>query len=57
VGQDEFQAWAGGLGIDTMLAVNLGTSGADAVRSLVEYANHSSGTYWSDLRRGRPSVG
>ncbi len=51
VGLDEFQAWAGGLGIDTMLAVNLGTRGVDAARNLVEYANHPGGTYWSDLRR------
>ena len=51
VGLDEFVAWAGGLGIDTMLAVNLGTRGVDAARNLVEYANHPGGTYWSDLRR------
>jgi alpha-N-arabinofuranosidase len=51
VGLDEFQAWAGGLGIDTMLAVNLGTRGVDAARALVEYANHPGGTYWSDRRR------
>ena len=51
VGLDEFQAWAGGLGIETMLAVNLGTRGVDAARNLVEYANHPGGTYWSDLRR------
>ena len=40
-----------GSGIDTMLAVNLGTRGVDAARNLVEYANHPGGTYWSDLRR------
>jgi alpha-L-arabinofuranosidase len=51
VGLDEFQSWAGGLGIDTMLAINLGTRGVDAARNLVEYANHPGGTYWSDLRR------
>ncbi len=34
-----------------MMAVNLGTRGADAARTLVEYCNHPSGTYWSDLRR------
>jgi alpha-L-arabinofuranosidase len=51
VGLDEFAAWTAGLGIDMMLAVNLGTRGVDAARNLVEYANHPGGTYWSDLRR------
>ena len=51
VGLDEFLSWAGGLGIDPMIAVNLGTRGVDAARNLVEYANHPGGTYWSDLRR------
>jgi alpha-N-arabinofuranosidase len=34
-----------------MLAVNLGTRGADAARSLVEYCNHPGGTAWSEMRR------
>ena len=34
-----------------MLAVNLGTRGADAARNLLEYCNHPSGTHWSDLRK------
>ncbi len=34
-----------------MLAVNLGTRGADAARNLVEYCNHPGGTALSDLRR------
>src|SRR5699024_6799599 len=38
-------------GVEVMEAVNLGTRGVDAARSLVEYANHPSGTYLSDLRR------
>ena len=33
------------------MAVNLGTRGIDAARSLVEYCNVAGGTYWSDLRR------
>ena len=33
-----------------MYAVNLGTRGPDAARNVVEYANHPSGSYWSDLR-------
>ena len=38
-------------GTEPMLAVNLGTRGADAARNLVEYCNHPGGTHWSDLRR------
>ena len=51
VGVDEFQPWAGAVGAETMMAVNLGTRGIDAARYLVEYCNLRSGTYWSDLRR------
>jgi alpha-N-arabinofuranosidase len=51
VGVDEFQRWASTVGTETMMAVNLGTRGLDAARSLVEYCNIGSGTYWSDLRR------
>lgn len=32
------------------MAVNLGTRGIDAARNLVEYCNHDSGSYYSDLR-------
>lgn len=51
VGIDEFVPWARSVGSEPMMAVNLGTRGLDAARNLVEYANHPSGTYWSDLRR------
>lgn len=51
VGIHEFCKWAKAAGTDVMYAVNLGTRGPDAARNLVEYANHPSGTYWSDLRR------
>ncbi len=51
VGTDEFCAWSRRVGSQPMLAVNLGTRGADAAAALVEYCNHPSGTYWSDLRR------
>jgi alpha-N-arabinofuranosidase len=51
VGVDEFQRWAGSVGAETMMAVNLGTRGIDAARNFVEYCNHPSGTYWSDRRR------
>lgn len=51
VGTNEFAKWAKGVGAEVNMAVNLGTRGIDAARNLVEYANHPSGTYYSDLRR------
>jgi alpha-L-arabinofuranosidase len=51
VGVEEFQRWAARVGVETMMAVNLGTRGIDAARALVEYCNHPSGTAWSDRRR------
>ncbi|MDQ1651096.1 MAG: alpha-L-arabinofuranosidase [Cryptosporangiaceae bacterium] len=56
VGVDEFTRWARGVGSEPMMAVNLGTRGVDAARNLVEYCNHPSGTYWSDLRRKNGSA-
>ena len=50
VGLHEFCDWAKKAGTQVMYAVNLGTRGADAARNVVEYANHPSGSYWSDLR-------
>lgn len=50
VGVNEFTKWAGKANTDVMMAVNLGTRGADAARNLVEYCNHPQGTCWSDLR-------
>ncbi len=50
-GTDEFMRWCKTAGTQPMMAVNLGTRGADAARNLVEYCNHPGGTYWSDLRR------
>jgi alpha-N-arabinofuranosidase len=51
IGTDEFAEWTRRAGSEVMMAVNLGTRGPDAARNLVEYCNHPSGTYWSDLRR------
>jgi len=51
VGTNEFCTWAKEVGAEVMMAVNLGTRGADAARNLVEYCNHPRGTYWSDLRK------
>ena len=50
-GLHEFCNWSEKVGSQVMYAVNLGTRGMDAARNIVEYANHSSGSYWSDLRR------
>ncbi len=50
-GTNEFIDWCRAAGIEPMLAVNLGTRGGDAARSLVEYCNHPGGTALSDLRR------
>jgi alpha-N-arabinofuranosidase len=50
-GTNEFIDWCRLAGIEPMLAVNLGTRGADGARNLVEYCNHPGGTALSDLRR------
>ena len=51
VGIDEFQEWAKRAGAEVMMAVNLGTRGADEARSCVEYCNASTDTYYANLRR------
>ena len=50
IGTNEFMLWAKKAGVEPMMAVNLGTRGADEARNLVEYCNRPSGTYFSDLR-------
>ncbi|WNQ12499.1 alpha-N-arabinofuranosidase [Paenibacillus aurantius] len=50
VGTNEFADWCRKVNAEVMMAVNLGTRGPDEARNLVEYCNHPSGTYWSDLR-------
>lgn len=50
VGLHEFVDWCREVNAEPMYAVNLGTRGPDAARSVVEYANHPSGSAWSDLR-------
>src|SRR5690606_15328483 len=50
-GLHEFVDWAREAEVEVMEAINLGTRGVEEARSLVEYANHAGGTYWSDLRR------
>ena len=49
-GTDEFMKWCKKADTDCMMAVNLGTRGVDAARNLVEYCNHPSGTFYSDMR-------
>ncbi|MDR1399802.1 MAG: alpha-N-arabinofuranosidase [Treponema sp.] len=51
IGVNEFVNWAKKAGTEVMMAVNLGTRGADAARNFVEYCNFPKGTQWSDLRR------
>ena len=50
VGLHEFASWTKKAGAQMMYAINLGTRGPAEARDLVEYANHQSGTYYSDLR-------
>lgn len=50
VGLNELMAWTKKAGGEAMMAVNPGTRGVDAARNIVEYSNHPSGSYWSDLR-------
>ncbi len=51
VGTDEFLTWVSGIGVEPMIAVNLGTAGVREAAALVEYCNVAGGTAWSDLRR------
>ena len=51
MGTNEFMDWCKKVGTEPMMAVNLGTRGADDARRLVEYCNHPGGTQLSDLRK------
>lgn len=50
VGLHEFMSWLKDVDSEVMYAINLGTGGIDEARNIIEYTNHPSGTYWSDLR-------
>ncbi|MBR5559914.1 MAG: alpha-N-arabinofuranosidase [Clostridia bacterium] len=50
VGLHEFVRWCREAGTEPMYAINLGSRGPDAARSIVEYCNHPGGTALSDLR-------
>ncbi|MDR2600530.1 MAG: alpha-N-arabinofuranosidase [Oscillospiraceae bacterium] len=51
VGLHEIMDWSEEVNAEINMAINLGSRGIDAARNIVEYCNHPSGTYWSDLRR------
>ncbi len=51
VGIDEFQEWAKRANSEVMMAVNLGTRGADDARNLVEYCNSTTDTFYANMRR------
>ncbi len=51
VGHDEYLQWAEKVGTKPLYTVNMGTGTIQDAMDLVEYTNHSGGTYWSDLRR------
>ncbi len=51
VGIDEFQEWVKRVGTEVMMAVNLGTRGADEARNFVEYCNGTTDTYYSNMRK------
>ncbi|HEX8301342.1 alpha-N-arabinofuranosidase [Sphingomonas sp.] len=50
-GTNEFMDWCKAAEIEPMFAVNLGTRGPAEAQNFLEYCNHPSGTYYSDLRR------
>ena len=49
-GTDEFMDWCKKIKSAPMMAVNLGTLGAQEAAALVEYCNLPTGTYWADQR-------
>lgn len=51
IGIDEFQEWAKRVDTEVMMAVNLGTRGAEEAKNLVEYCNSETDTYYANMRR------
>ncbi len=49
-GLHEFVDWCKKAGAEPMYAINLGTRGPMEAKEVVEYSNHASGTFLSDLR-------
>jgi len=50
-GLNEFMDWTKKANTEPMIAINLGTSGVEDAKNIVEYCNMKKGTYYSDLRR------
>lgn len=50
-GLNEFMDWTKKVNTEVMMAVNLGTRGAEDAKNIVEYCNVPGGSYYSDLRR------
>ncbi len=50
VGTDDFVDWAHAVGVEPMMAVNLGTRGVREAIDLLLYCNAETGTSWPDLR-------
>ena len=50
-GLDEFRKWSELMGSEIMMAVNLGTRGADEARNCVEYCNSDTDTFYAEKRR------
>lgn len=50
-GLNEFASWAQKANSEVMMAVNLGTRGAEDAKNILEYCNFKGGTYYSDLRK------
>ena len=51
VGIDEFQEWAKRADVEVMMAVNLGTRGAQEAQNCVEYCNLSTDTKYAAMRK------
>ncbi len=49
-GTDEFMQWCKLAHTTPMMAINLGTKGAEEAAALLEYCNMPTGTYWADRR-------
>ena len=49
-GLNEFMTWCKKTGIEPMMAINLGTRGADAARGVLEYCNFNVGKY-AEMRK------
>lgn len=56
VGLDEFMTWAAQVGVEPMLAVNLGTRGVPEALDLLEYATHPPSTALADARVANGAV-